>query len=224
MVKRVAIAEDDEPLRELWRRSIQRAADFAFQQAFARAEDALPVLAADPPDILIADWKLAGAMSGIELVARLKQLHPPLLAVVVSGFKLADLPPDALLAGADGFLRKPISGRELVDSLRQVLGGQCPFSQPAVALLRDRLRQQATRPPLPVGPLSPQQHRVMQLLAQGHKGNHAAALMGIEFDTFDTHRRRAFEKLAAHSLQEALNCLHAQAPAGVPFLRDMTGG
>ncbi len=99
-ITRVSLVEDDEPLRELWCRSIRRAKDFTLYHAFANAEDALTVLSPDPPDILIADWKLAGAITGIELVARLKQLHPQLLAVVVSGFKLADQPPDALLAGA----------------------------------------------------------------------------------------------------------------------------
>lgn len=199
--------EDDEPLRELWCRYLRRSQDFRLHHAFANAEDALTILAADPPDILVADWKLAGAMTGIELVARLKQLHPQVLAVVVSGYKLADLPPEALLAGADSFLRKPVSGRELVDSLRHVLAGQCPFSQSAVALLRERLRQLPVQPPLPVGPLSLQEHRVLECLSRNLPGKQVAEELGLAWGTYLTYRARAFKKLAAHSLLEALQRL-----------------
>ena len=207
MPNRVSLVEDDEPLRSLWCRSISRAAGFTLHHAFGSAEDAQTVLSADPPDMIVADWRLAGRITGIELVARLKHRHPQLLAVVVSGFKLAELPPDALLAGADSFLRKPISGRELIDSLRHVLVGQCPFSQAAVALLRERLQRQATHTPLPVGPLSPQEHRVLECLARNLPGKQVAEELGLAWGTYLTYRDRAFKKLDAHSLLEALQRL-----------------
>lgn len=211
MASRVAIIEDDEPLLDLWCRYIGRKREFRLHHSFAKAEDALPVLLGDPPDILVADWKLAGQITGIDLVAQLKTKHPKLLAIVVSGYPLADLPPDALLAGADGFLRKPISAHELIDSLRRVLAGHCPFSQPVVALLRERLRQRAAQSPLPVGPLSSQEHRVLERLALGHSGKQVADELGLAWGTFLTYRSRAFEKLGAHSLTDALRRLQAKS-------------
>ena len=215
---RVSLVEDDEPLRSLWCRSLRRSKEFTLHHAFAIAEDALRVLAAAPPDLLVADWKLAGPMTGIELVALLKNLHPQMLAVVVSGYKLADLPPDALLAGADSFLRKPLSGRELIDSLRHVLAGQCPFSQSAVAMLRERLRGQLLTQPLPMGPLSPQEYRVLECLARNLPGKLVAEELDLAWGTYLTYRDRAFKKLGAHSLLEAIQCLRAwpapRSPSG----------
>lgn len=221
MKKRVAIVEDDEPVRELWCRYLRRSKDFILHHAFASAEEALAVLTADPPDILVADWQLAGKMTGIELVARLKQLHPQLLFVVISGFKLADLPPEALLAGADSFLRKPVSGSELLDTLRQLLAGHCAFSPPVLELLRERLRQQAGQRPLPVGPLSPQEFRVIECLSRNLPGKQVAEELGLAWGTFLTYRDRAFKKLGAHSLLEALQILRAWPDAPPPLSSDL---
>jgi hypothetical protein len=58
-MKRGSILEDDEPTRELWCRGVRRAKDFTLHHAFACGEEALCALIADPPDILVADWKLA---------------------------------------------------------------------------------------------------------------------------------------------------------------------
>ncbi len=214
---RVSIVEDDEPLRELWCRYVRRAKDFTLQHAFASAEEALPVLLADPPEIIVADWRLVGRMTGIEVVARLKHPHPDVRALVISGFKLAELPPDALLAGADSFLRKPVSGRELLDALRHLLAGQCEFSQPVVELLRARLREPAGEPPLTVGPLSAQEHRVLECLARNMSGKQVAEELGLAWGTFLTYRDRAFKKLSAHSLLEAIQCLRAWPLAPPPF-------
>lgn len=209
MPTRVSILEDDEPTRELWCRGVRRAKDFTLHHAFASGEEALGALGTDPPDILVADWRLAGRTTGFEVLARLKHLHPSLLGVAVSGFTLAQLPPEALLAGADSFLRKPVSGRELLDALRHVLAGQCPFSPPVVALLRERLKSHAAAAPLPAGPLSFQEHRVLSGLALGHPGKQVAEGLGLAWGTFVTYRARAFEKLGAHSLPDALCRLRA---------------
>jgi DNA-binding NarL/FixJ family response regulator len=213
----VAILEDDEPVRELWCRYVRRAEDFTLHHASASAEKSLPGLLADPPDLVVADWRLMGRMTGIELVARIKHSHPHLLAVVISGFKLPELPPDALLAGADSFLRKPVSGGELLDALRRLLAGHCEFSQPVVELLRARLRGPASEPPLPLGPLSPQEHRVLACLARNMSGKQAAEQLGLAWGTFLTYRDRAFKKLGAHSLLEAIQRLRAWPHAPPPF-------
>lgn len=206
---KVCIVEDDEDLRELWSRSIRRATDFTLHHTFASAEEALVVILADPPDIVVSDWQLAGGMTGVEMLARLKHRHPRLRAVAISGYAMAELPPEALLAGADSFLRKPVCGPELLEALRQLLAGQCAFSQAAVEMLRERLRLQTGRPQLPVGPLSPQEHRVLAGLAQGRSGKQVADELGLAWGTFLTYRDRAFKKLNAHSLLEAVRCLRA---------------
>jgi len=90
----------------------------------ASATEALELVANDVPDAVICDLKMPG-MNGIELLERLKQLHPDLPVIVVSGAGVMDDVVRALRLGADDFLVKPILDLAmLAHTLRKALERQ----------------------------------------------------------------------------------------------------
>jgi len=90
----------------------------------ASATEALELVANDVPDAVICDLKMPG-MNGIELLERLKQLHPELPVIVVSGAGVMDDVVRALRLGADDFLVKPILDLAmLAHTLRKALERQ----------------------------------------------------------------------------------------------------
>lgn len=94
--------------------------DYRLQSA-SGAADALSQIEASVPDLVICDLKMPG-MHGIELLERIKQGHPELPVIVVSGAGVMDDVVRALRLGADDFLVKPILDLEvLAHSVRKSL-------------------------------------------------------------------------------------------------------
>ncbi|MFP5316835.1 MAG: response regulator transcription factor [Acidimicrobiia bacterium] len=89
--------------------------------AVFEAEEALRVLARDPPDLIVVDVELPG-MSGLELLNRVRATEPvPVPVVIVSGH---DSEPDRVIGldlGADDYIVKPFLPREFAARVRSAL-------------------------------------------------------------------------------------------------------
>jgi two-component system, NtrC family, response regulator HydG len=72
-------------------------------------------------DIVIAEAMLK-EMSGIDLVRELRDLHPEILPIVMTGWAGTDVAIAAMRAGAYDYIRKPISDGALEVSLSRALG------------------------------------------------------------------------------------------------------
>jgi CheY-like chemotaxis protein len=59
-------------------------------------------------------------MDGAEVLRRLQALNPGARVLVCSGYSRDISPEELLLAGAQGYLRKPFEMQELASKLRQV--------------------------------------------------------------------------------------------------------
>ncbi|MCL4691449.1 MAG: HAMP domain-containing histidine kinase [Candidatus Hydrogenedentes bacterium] len=82
------------------------------------AEQALEIIEAGAPEILLLDLKLPG-MSGIELLERISPRHLDMLVIMISAYASIDVAVRATKQGAYNFLAKPFTPSELKDSLRQ---------------------------------------------------------------------------------------------------------
>jgi len=93
-----------------------------------------------PYDLVLMDWRMPG-MNGDEATQRLLNdpaIHPKPKVVMVTAYGGEDVIRQAELAGANGFLFKPVSPSLLLDTLVTVLGrgqlpGLAPWSGPAQA-------------------------------------------------------------------------------------------
>ena len=94
---------------------------------YGTAEEALEKLPADPPQVALVDINLPG-MSGIECIARLRELCPELLCIVLTTFEEDALIFEALKAGACGYLLKRASPDELTEAIKQAVSGGAPMS------------------------------------------------------------------------------------------------
>ena len=80
------------------------------------AEDAEEKFASQDPALSIVELMISGGV-GLELCERLKQLRgTPLLSI-----SSLDLGEEALAAGADAFLKKPLDPRQLVSTVKDLL-------------------------------------------------------------------------------------------------------
>ena len=130
----VFVVEDDLAIQELIRYTLEQAG-FAVS-VFVDAETALDDLRAALPDVILIDWMLPG-MSGLALAKRLRtearSRNLPLVMVTARGEEADRIA--GLEQGADDYLVKPFSPRELVARINAVLRRRAPELADQVLIL-----------------------------------------------------------------------------------------
>lgn len=118
--KNILLVEDEQAIREMVGFALNRAG-FQMIEA-ADAVDAQERLAERLPDLILMDWMLPGT-SGIDLARRLKRdeytRDVPIIMLTARGEE--DDKIGGLEAGADDYVTKPFSPRELVARIKAVL-------------------------------------------------------------------------------------------------------
>ncbi len=120
MSKHILIVEDEAPIREMVRFAVGNAG-FEVSEA-ADAHQAQMAIADRCPDLILLDWMLPG-MSGVDLARRLKRgdttSDVPIIMLTARGEEEHKV--KGLEAGADDYVTKPFSPRELVARIKAVL-------------------------------------------------------------------------------------------------------
>nr|WP_047167857.1 phosphate regulon transcriptional regulator PhoB [Sphingomonas sp. Y57] len=117
---RVLLVEDDAALAELVSWHLERE-DFEVERT-ADGEEAILLARETPPDLVLLDWMIEG-VSGIEVCRRLRRLpdiaNVPIIMLTARGEEEDRV--RGLETGADDYVTKPFSPRELVARVGAVL-------------------------------------------------------------------------------------------------------
>jgi two-component system phosphate regulon response regulator PhoB len=129
--KTILIVEDEKPIREMVSFALGRAG-YTLVEAGDIAE-AFECLARQVPDLILLDWMLPGA-SGLELARRLKKdeltRDVPIIMLTARGEEEDKV--TGLEAGADDYITKPFSPRELLARIKAVLRRATPEGESTV--------------------------------------------------------------------------------------------
>nr|VFK64275.1 MAG: two-component system, OmpR family, phosphate regulon response regulator PhoB [Candidatus Kentron sp. UNK]VFK71043.1 MAG: two-component system, OmpR family, phosphate regulon response regulator PhoB [Candidatus Kentron sp. UNK] len=116
----ILVVEDDPEVQEMMR-FVLHEADFLVS-VVKNAHDALAFIRKHTPALILLDWMLPGA-SGIELARELKRNHAtreiPIIMLTAKGEE--DDKILGLSSGADDYVTKPFSSREMVARIKAVL-------------------------------------------------------------------------------------------------------
>ncbi|MFG6176364.1 phosphate regulon transcriptional regulator PhoB [Halomonas sp. THAF12] len=123
--KTVLIVDDEAPIREMIAVALEMA-DYRVLEA-DNAQAAHAIVVDHQPDLVLLDWMMPGT-SGIELARRLKREEStaelPIIMLTAKGEE--DNKIQGLESGADDYITKPFSPRELVARLKAVLRRATP--------------------------------------------------------------------------------------------------
>lgn len=120
MPEKILIVDDEPSLRQMLGFALT-GTGFACVEA-ADAAQAETIIASDLPDLILLDWMLPG-VSGADLARRLRRdartRRVPIIMLTARGEEQDKV--NALEAGADDYVTKPFSTRELVARIKAVL-------------------------------------------------------------------------------------------------------
>ncbi len=200
MIK-VAIVEDNKTTREGLEAIINLSTDFRCICTCSTAEEALKELPKHEPELVLMDIQLPN-MSGVDCVARLKELLPSVKAIMVTVYEDPDRIFRALRSGASGYLLKRSTPEEVLNAMREVQQGGGAMSGEIARKVIGYFREQTTAK-AEVDELTPREREVLELVVLGLSNKEIAERLSLTVEAIRWHLKHIYQKLHVHSRTEA---------------------
>lgn len=196
---KVAVVDDHPMFRQGLATAIRGAPDLELVGDVGNAKDAIALVSSAVIDLIIVDI-LMPAMSGISLAAEIYERQPDCKILGLSVIDEPGLIADMLRARASGYALKTQNVDDILDAIRQVVGG-IRYLPPDVS--RDAIENALDAPPLnPLDRLTRREREIFELVIRGRSTDEIATQLFIARRTVETHRQRIMHKLSAHSLAQ----------------------
>jgi len=199
---KVAIVEDNKTTREGLETIVNLSPDFRCVRTCPTAEEALRVLPELAPELVLMDIQLPN-MSGVDCVARLRELLPDVKAIMVTVYEDPDRIFRALRAGASGYLLKRATPEEVLAAMREVHHGGGAMSGEIARKVIGYFREQATAAAA-VDQLTAREREVLELVVSGLSNKEIADRLNVTLAAVRFHLKHIYQKLHVHSRTEAV--------------------
>lgn len=188
----IVIADDHEIVRAGLKRLLLMEKSFKILDEARNGRAAVESVAYNKPNVILLDI-LMPEMSGIEAVPSIKRLSPGTMVVMLTAFEDAMHLEKAINAGADGYLSKDISSRDLTEAIKKVVLGERVFSKSILALMDNRYNSYSSNPE-PIS-ISKREQEVLNQVALGKSNQEIADELSISIRTVESHRYNLMQKL-----------------------------
>lgn len=190
VVTRVVIVDDDADARLYFKDILASSKEFEFTGEFSSASEVLAGIPLLRADMALVDICMPG-LNGIECAKRLKQKIPALRIVIVTGSYKPELIGEALRAGADAYLMKPVDMYQCLATLQ-------------FALIRKREFSFSVKKLTGCKSLSPRENEVLQGLAEGLLYKEISDKLRISYSMVHKYQHKIFQKLGVSNRSEAV--------------------
>ena len=163
------------------------------------------------PDVVLLDLRLPDG-TGVEACRQIVKRTPDSRVLVLTSNADDATVDDAIRAGAHGYLLKEIDGRGLTNAIREVAAGKS-ILDPAITARVMQMARGGGGNRDALASLSPQERRVLALIAEGLTNKEVGAKLGLSEKTVKNYLSTVFEKLHVSRRAEAA-VIYAQERQG----------
>ena len=147
------------------------------------------------PSCILLDVRIPG-LDGPGLQKRLAELGSTLPIIFLTGYPDIPATVQAIKAGADDFLTKPVASDDLFRAIEKAFAHHQTLRD-----LKDKLDSVRAR----LGRLTPREREVFELVIRGDPNKQIARAIGCTERTVKAHRHRVMEKMQVKSLPELVS-------------------
>jgi DNA-binding NarL/FixJ family response regulator len=194
---RVLLVEDHEVVREGLRALLERDPGISVIGDVGTASAAIQAARELSPHVVVMDVRLPDN-SGITACRTIREHHPAVRIIFLSSFTDDIAVTETILGGADGYLLKRVNATGLTRAVHTVAAGQTildPAVRDAVVTRTDRPGHEGGRLLAKRYRLSPQQTRVLALVAEGKTNKEISQTLNLSEKTVKNYVRFIFHKL-----------------------------
>jgi FixJ family two-component response regulator len=187
----VHVVDDDASFRTAIERRLKLAGyEVETYSSAQQLLDRVPGL--EKPGCILLDVRIPG-LSGPELQNHLIEFGSILPIIFVTGYADTPTTVQAIKAGAEDFLTKPVSSEQLIDAIERAMA-----RYESDQTLRGKLDVFRAL----VAALTPRERQVYDLIVRGKINKQIAYELGTTERTVKAHRHQVMEKMQVHSLAE----------------------
>ncbi|RQO34993.1 DNA-binding response regulator [Herminiimonas sp. KBW02] len=189
----ILIAEDHTLIREGLRSLLAHVPDMQIVADTGSGMQVEELLTQHSVDLLLLDLDLPGC-HGITLTARIKQQHPHIKILILTGSTDQNSVRQAFAAGADGYLLKLEDSSELLEAIPTVLSNQRYVSKLLGPLTHFQDQEDQT--------VTPREQQILKLVAAGKSSQEIADTLQLSIFTVRKHKQNLMAKLSLHNAVE----------------------
>jgi two-component system, NarL family, response regulator DevR len=200
---RVMLVDDHEVVRDGIRLLLANTEDVVVCAEAGSAREAVAVAAQALPDVIVMDVRLSDG-SGIQATRDIRAARPQTNVLMLTSFADDEALFASIMAGAAGYVLKQIRGEELVRAIRAVGAGQSLLDPAVTKGVLDRLRRgKHLLMDEKLARLSPQEERILGLVAEGRTNGQIAVELGLAEKTVKNYVSAILSKLEVARRAEA---------------------
>jgi two-component system, NarL family, response regulator len=156
-------------------------------------EDALRLIEEREPDVILLDLRMPG-MSGVETLQALRASSRNVRVIILTNYETDEDIYRAVQAGAQGYLLKDTSLRDMLEAIRTVHAGKRYIPRHIASRLAERMVRTD---------LTARELEILKLLARGPTNKQIGHMLGISDKTVRNHLLKIMEKLEVADRTEA---------------------
>jgi two-component system, NarL family, response regulator DevR len=198
---RLLLVDDSELVRTGLRTLLGTEPTLEIVAEAANVSGAVTAAVKHKPDVILLDIRLPDG-TGVDACRQILAQDSTARVLILTSVVEDAVVDEALRAGAHGYLLKEIDGRGLVNAIRDVAAGKSVLDPSVTARVMQRMKSgHGGRDAFAT--LSPQEKRVLALIAEGCTNKEVGVKLGLSEKTVKNYLSTVFEKLNVSRRAEA---------------------
>lgn len=154
------------------------------------------------PDVVIMDISMP-ELNGIDATRQILETFPRVSVIILSMIGTADHVFHALQAGVKGFLLKESAGREVMEAVKSVYGGELYFSRAITqTIIVDYMQAREGVHTGLLENLSARENEIMRLVLEGKTSTEIGEILHLSPKTVESYRSRMMQKLGISDMPQ----------------------
>jgi two-component system response regulator DevR len=214
---KVMLVDDHEIVRDGIRSVLAAEDDIVIASEAGTVTEAIDEVDRTRPDVVVMDVRLSDG-SGIEATREIRARHPDTRVLMLTSFADDEALFASIMAGASGYVLKQVRSDDLLRAIRAVGAGESLLDPSVTTAVLDRLRRgKHLMKDERLARLSPQEERILGLVADGRTNGEIGAELGLAEKTVKNYVSSILSKLEVARRAEAAAYLarHTTTPGSV---------
>lgn len=199
---RVVIVDDSEVVRVGLRALLSTDPTFDVVAEAINLATAVETCARLTPDVALLDIRLPDG-SGVDACRQIGKRSPDTRVLILTSVLDDTIVDEAIRAGAHGYLLKEVDGKGLMNAIRDVAAGKSILDPAVTARVLQIVKSGSNSTRDAFASLSPQEKRVLALIAEGCTNKEVGLKLGLSEKTVKNYLSTVFEKLHVSRRAEA---------------------